>query len=919
MITILHISDLHFVNNAASYNTEEILIREANLRVKDIPLGKKLLIVTGDFHNFSDDNYDRAKDFLKRLVSKMGIKIDQDVFVVPGNHDVGNKNVLQPLLSPDDKDWSNHQDSCLRTLKTGEEDNRYIPERLHMFRPYTNLVHDIGIYNSTNDDYDYPASTHIRCWRDKLNILHLNTALVADGKQKDNQKTDIDTAANSKTWEPYNSEKIPAIAIGHNSFYDLNKDDQLSLASTFDLYNVSAYLCGDTHKREYDPVREIIRIRSGQKTTDEWIPNLVAARSIADGKDNYSEVGYCWHQWCEESDIVEIEYRKWTPNYLAATRKDGETGSYIMRHKKDEEIDDSLKKLALNGEKKEEISPVGIDNKKEEILHRIRTLLARFQEEIKIDNSNGEFSINIHAENVLLKVLNVAYGLDLHNVNYEEGKTFPAIDLRDEGRRIAFQISSTGTVDKVPHTLKGCIKNGMDEQFDHLYFYFLKGMEKNVRTDSSRIAKEIGKFDISNIHFLDHAVFYQHLNQINDMGKLAQIKDLLEEQFADPIVYLNNNYYIKEFEKCTGNNTTTEQKDIINEGYKPTVFISYNNKSSDYVDELQAELQSNAKIIRYTNQDLTGVRPWESLRQFMKTISQQDFAVLIISKAYLESEACMYEVMELWKEDVDWNNKVMYVVMDDADIYTPIKRVQYVKYWQQICVQYINEIKSLDIVNAGNFPKQVAQYRWIAMNIGDFLDRIADSYNPNKEDAGKTILERILLRRQYFYETSNTTHNNTLCIQQAPNSLSFSAKIVKTLQERFRTQFSEPPENERVVQDKVQQFLAANGYKAGIDYERESGKFLFAGREYIPDFVLHENNPDFVFMKLNSAIEVKLLRDRSKKSRIIEEMNADYSAYTKEYSMIIFLVYDLGVINDVDEFARDFESKGNVSVIVIKH
>ena len=52
--------------------------------------------------------------------------------------------------------------------------------------------------------------------------------------------------------------------------------------------------------------------------------------------------------------------------------------------------------------------------------------------------------------------------------------------------------------------------------------------------------------------------------------------------------------------------------------------------------------------------------------------------------------------------------------------------------------------------------------------------------------------------------------------------------------------------------------------------------------------------------------------------KTIEEMNADYSAYTKEYDSIIYLVYDLGIISDVQEFKRDFEAKGNVKVIVIK-
>ena len=100
----------------------------------------------------------------------------------------------------------------------------------------------------------------------------------------------------------------------------------------------------------------------------------------------------------------------------------------------------------------------------EAILHRISTLLSRFQEEVKIVNANGEFSINIHAENVLLKILNVAYDLDLRNVNYEEGKTFAAIDLRDEARKVAVQVTSSGTVDKVVHTLEECAKKGYDEQ-----------------------------------------------------------------------------------------------------------------------------------------------------------------------------------------------------------------------------------------------------------------------------------------------------------------------------------------------------------------------------------------------------------------------------------------------------------------------
>ena len=188
---------------------------------------------------------------------------------------------------------------------------------------------------------------------------------------------------------------------------------------------------------------------------------------------------------------------------------------------------------------------------------------------------------------MLLKILNVAYDLDLHNVNYEEGKSFPAIDLMDQGKRTVVQITSTGSVNKVIHTLQECTKNGIDKQFDHLYFYFLKGVEKNVRSDNTRIIQEKGRFDIENIHFLDHAAFYQQLNQMNDIGKIAQIKDLLEEQFADSSVNLNVYSNRKKFKKISYYNTVPEQKGIkiikANEP-KPTVretlVINYGNANA---------------------------------------------------------------------------------------------------------------------------------------------------------------------------------------------------------------------------------------------------------------------------------------------------------------------------------------------------
>ena len=64
---------------------------------------------------------------------------------------------------------------------------------------------------------------------------------------------------------------------------------------------------------------------------------------------------------------------------------------------------------------------------------------------------------------------------------------------------------------------------------------------------------------------------------------------------------------------------------------------------------------------------------------------------------------------------------------------------------------------------------------------------------------------------------------------------------------------------------------------------------------------------------------MKLLKD-GRKSRIIEEINADITAYSKKYKRQLFVVYDLSVVRDELEFKRDIENaKDDIKVIIVKH
>ena len=133
--------------------------------------------------------------------------------------------------------------------------------------------------------------------------------------------------------------------------------------------------------------------------------------------------------------------------------------------------------------------------------------------------------------------------------------------------------------------------------------------------------------------------------------------------------------------------------------------------------------------------------------------------------------------------------------------------------------------------------------------------------------------------------------------------------IKNFLQTNIRAAVFQRPEKEIEIQNAIESLLLGRGLSKGIDYDRESGKFAFSGKEYIPDFVIS---------KMSLCIEVKLLRE-GRKSRVIDEIGADITAYQKMYSRQLYIVYDLGVIQNEIEFKRDIEKVDGVKVIIIKH
>ncbi len=92
-------------------------------------------------------------------------------------------------------------------------------------------------------------------------------------------------------------------------------------------------------------------------------------------------------------------------------------------------------------------------NQQKSIL-RIAELLSRCQHEIELLNSADLYDINKISEYALIPVLKEIFDAsNLMNAN-DLKKNFPAIDLIDTEKKIAFQVTSTSTITNHSYVVK---------------------------------------------------------------------------------------------------------------------------------------------------------------------------------------------------------------------------------------------------------------------------------------------------------------------------------------------------------------------------------------------------------------------------------------------------------------------------------
>lgn len=164
--------------------------------------------------------------------------------------------------------------------------------------------------------------------------------------------------------------------------------------------------------------------------------------------------------------------------------------------------------------------------KQEELIKACTELLLMLCDLVEARNSLNFYDINISSEYFFIPLLNMVFDCDLKNLNTEE-KNAAAIDLYDTNGKIAVQVTSNSSADKIRTTLKKYRKNKLYEKYQRLVVVVIV----RSHTYRSDFTDDIdGKFAFSKSN--DIFAINSLIKAISALSieKIASIKEYLEYQ-----------------------------------------------------------------------------------------------------------------------------------------------------------------------------------------------------------------------------------------------------------------------------------------------------------------------------------------------------------------------------------------------------
>jgi Predicted NTPase (NACHT family) len=294
----LQLSDLHVFPEA---DTSLMLTSYEALAKEFQP---QFIVVTGDFrHIKKSSDYKLTLEYLCEIVQIFGVD-KKDVFLVPGNHDVNEAEdftrdgIIYRTIEKTESNYAAYKDH-LKALSSAFQEYQHFASLFYQ---------DSGL---EKDDLRISAPESVFCsvWNDSINLIHVNTALVSDGKKNSDgsrlHPEILDVNKLSKLLREVDKHR-PTIVLAHHGIESLHKEHKIRVEGMLREAHISAYLHGDIHVHREEPIR--------REEPDRITPEIACGKSAPQAGDDYSDIGVVCYSW-REDDAVEVRIYNWTPDH----------------------------------------------------------------------------------------------------------------------------------------------------------------------------------------------------------------------------------------------------------------------------------------------------------------------------------------------------------------------------------------------------------------------------------------------------------------------------------------------------------------------------------------------------------------------------------------------------------------------------
>jgi tetratricopeptide (TPR) repeat protein len=160
--------------------------------------------------------------------------------------------------------------------------------------------------------------------------------------------------------------------------------------------------------------------------------------------------------------------------------------------------------------------------------------------------------------------------------------------------------------------------------------------------------------------------------------------------------------------------------------YENAVFVSYGwgGESELIVDELEQALAKHGISV---TRDKKEIEYKGSIKDFEQRIGRGQCVILVISDKYLQSEHCMYELLEVDKSQ-NLRDRIFPIILNDARIYDPIDRLKYITYWEKRHKQLNSAIRENidELSDLSGIFSELDRYRRIRASIDHLTDLLHD-------------------------------------------------------------------------------------------------------------------------------------------------------------------------------------------------